>query len=142
LPESLAESKQGTFIDFSMSSLSDLNRRKLGLDGENAARCWLETQGYQCLAQNVYTRQGELDLVMKDGSVLVFVEVKFRRSLRQGHALEAITATKRRHLLQAARYYLHKSPYSGPIRFDAIGIQKQADGSLQFTHIKNAIQSD
>ncbi|MGE3724321.1 MAG: YraN family protein [Candidatus Sericytochromatia bacterium] len=125
-----------------MSTLSELNRRQLGLQGETIARQWLESLGYQCLAQNVYTRQGELDLVMKEGTTLVFVEVKFRRSLRHGQPLEAITPTKQRHLLQAARYFLHKYPHSGPIRFDALGIQRQANGELQFTHIKNAIQND
>lgn len=125
-----------------MSTLSALNRRQLGSEGESAARQWLESLGYLCLAQNVYTRQGELDLVMKEGDTLVFVEVKFRRSLRHGQPLEAITPAKQRHLLQAARYFLLKHPHPGPIRFDALGIQKQANGQLQFTHIKNAIQSD
>lgn len=125
-----------------MSTLSELNRRQLGAQGETAARHWLESLGYQCLAQNVYTRQGELDLVMKEGMALVFVEVKFRRSLRHGQPLEAITPAKQRHLLQAARYYLLKYPHAGPIRFDALGIYQQANGELQFTHIKNAIQND
>ncbi len=125
-----------------MSTLSELNRRQVGLQGEIAARQWLESLGYLFVAQNVYARQGELDLVMREGESLVFVEVKFRRSLRYGQPLEAITPAKQRHLLQAARYYLHKYPHAGPIRFDALGIQKQANGELQFTHIKNAIQND
>lgn len=125
-----------------MSTLSELNRRQVGLQGEIAARQWLESLGYLFVAQNVYTRQGELDLVLREGESLVFVEVKFRRSLRYGQPLEAITPAKQRHLLQAARYYLHKYPHAGPIRFDALGIQKQANGELQFTHIKNAIQND
>jgi len=125
-----------------MSTLSELNRRQVGLQGEIAARQWLESLGYLFVAQNVHTRQGELDLVMREGETLVLVEVKFRRSLRFGQPLEAITPTKQRHLLQAAHYYLYKYPHPGPVRFDALGIQKQANGQLQFTHIKNAIQND
>jgi putative endonuclease len=125
-----------------MSTLSDLNRRQVGLQGEIAARQWLESLGYLFVAQNVHTRQGELDLVMREGVTLVLVEVKFRRSLRYGQPLEAITPAKQRHLLQAARYFLYKYPHAGPIRFDALGIQKLANGELQFTHIKNAIQND
>ncbi|PIQ25095.1 YraN family protein [bacterium (Candidatus Blackallbacteria) CG17_big_fil_post_rev_8_21_14_2_50_48_46] len=125
-----------------MSSLSETNQRKLGNTGESLARSWLESQGYVCLAQNVYTRQGELDLVMQEGETLVFVEVKLRRSARQGSPLEAITPLKQSRLIQAARYYLFKHPHQGPLRFDALGLQKQSDGTLVYTHIKNAIQSD
>lgn len=118
------------------------NLRELGSSGEQLARVWLEAQGYEYLAQNVYSRQGELDLVMKEGKTLVFIEVKLRRSQRQGSPLESITPRKQQHLLQAARYYLLKQPHEGPIRFDVLGIQLQADAAPQITHIKNAIQSD
>ena len=57
-------------------------------------------------------------------------------------SLEAITPLKQSRLIQAARYYLFKHPHQGPLRFDALGLQKQSDGTLVYTHIKNAIQSD
>jgi putative endonuclease len=125
-----------------MSRLSESNQRKLGQAGEKIARTWLETRGYDYVAANVYTRQGELDLIMQKENTLVFVEVKLRRSVKQGHPLEALTPRKKQHLLQAAHYYLLKHPHAGPIRFDAVGLEQIGNANLRVTHIENAIQCD
>lgn len=116
------------------------NRRKLGIIGEQWARAWLQAQGYEYVAHNVYSRWGELDLVMKEGNTLVFVEVKLRHSDHRGSPLEAITPYKQQKVLQAAQYYLLKHPYQGPIRFDALGIQILSGAEPHITHIKDAIQ--
>ena len=126
----------------SETKLSETNQRKLGQTGEQIARVWLEERGYTYVAANVYTRQGELDLIMQQDNILVFVEVKLRRSLKQGHPLESLTPRKKQHLLQAARYYLLGHSHAGPIRFDAVGIEATGTQNLHVTHIENAIQCD
>ena len=61
------------------------NKRKIGQDNENAAAEYLKQQGYEILAQNFYTRMGEIDLIARDDEYLVFVEVKYRRSASAGY---------------------------------------------------------
>ena len=135
-------SNKGQMSRLSEAKLSETNQRKLGQTGEHIARAWLEERGYTHVAANIHTRQGELDLIMQQNNILVFVEVKLRRSRKQGHPLEALTPRKKQHLLQAARYYLLKHPHLGPIRFDAVGIETAGTENLRVTHIENAIQCD
>lgn len=89
---------------------------------EEVARRHLERRGYRTLAQNYRLRQGELDLVMQDGKVLVFVEVKQRRSSRHGTPAEAISARKMKRLRHAALHYVvtHFGRDDLPMRFDAV----------------------
>jgi putative endonuclease len=91
-----------------MPDLSPRARR--GHSGEAHARAWLEGRGYACVATNWHCRAGELDLVMRDGEELVFVEVKTRTGERFGHAAEAVTDAKRRKLLAAAEWFIAEHP--------------------------------
>ena len=65
-------------------------------------------------------RGGEIDLIARDGEVLVFVEVRLRRNRAFGTAAESITAAKRRRLRLAARHYLARLGREPPCRFDAV----------------------
>ena len=68
---------------------------------------------------------GEIDLVVADGSVLVFVEVKWRRDASRGAPAEAVTPAKRRRLVSAARAYLAENPAGTrrEVRFDVVAIE-------------------
>ena len=81
-------------------------------------------EGLTIVAHNFRTRFGEIDLIAKDGSTLVFVEVRLRRSGRFGGALESITAQKRARLIAAARGYLAMVGGEPACRFDAILMQR------------------
>ncbi len=94
--------------------------RARGAAIERIAARWLEQQGLTLLGQNQHAKGGELDLVMQDGDTLVFVEVKHRETTRYGHPLETVTAQKQRHLVHAARVYLHRQQLSCPCRFDIL----------------------
>jgi putative endonuclease len=84
------------------------------------AAAYLQRQGLAIVAGNFRTRAGEIDLVARDGRVLVFVEVRLRRSANFGGAVESITATKRARLVAAANAYLARLGREPPCRFDAI----------------------
>ena len=105
----------------------DLRRVEAGRAGEDAAAALLSEGGLHVLARNVRYRNGELDLVAEDGSVLVFVEVRRRRSGERGTAAESVTASKRARVVRAARRWLVENPRfaSREIRFDVVALQDQ-----------------
>ena len=89
---------------------------------EAAALAHLQTHGLQLLARNAQARGGEIDLVMLDGSTVVFVEVRFRASTAFGGGAASIDARKRRKLVHAAQVFLMKNPRhaQATCRFDVI----------------------
>lgn len=101
------------------------NKRMTGSCYEELAAAFLTRQGYQILERNFYCRQGEIDLIARDGRYLVFVEVKYRKSGRSGAPAEAVNTRKQRRMSHAARYYLfsHGYPEETPCRFDVAAIQ-------------------
>ena len=110
------------------------NRRKTGADYERAAGFYLEQEGWKILEYNYRTRNGEIDIVARDGEYLVFCEVKYRENDRLGAPLEAVDERKQRTIFRCAMYYLTQRRMADvPCRFDVIGIE----GS-RITHIKNA----
>ncbi len=104
-----------------MNELKD--KRAIGTEYEERARVYLKEQGYQILDSNFYCKEGEIDIIAKDGEVLVFVEVKYRGDLQKGHPFEAVTITKQRKISKCARYYLYRHHLQEmPCRFDVVGI--------------------
>ena len=116
------------------------NQRATGKEKEQMAAAYLEQLGYQIIERNFYCRQGEIDLICKDGLTYVFVEVKYRKSRTKGTAAEAVTREKCKRILSCARYYLyshHIREDSVSCRFDVVAI----DGE-EITLIKNAFDAD
>lgn len=107
-----------------------MSQYQSGLAGEEQALSYLLAQGYQLQAKRVKTRHGELDLVLKKGGVLHFVEVKHRPQSRLGEGLAAITPLKRRRLLSAIQEYLADHPgrwQLGYLEITRAGIHYRAD---------------
>ncbi|GAB2796000.1 YraN family protein [Halomonas shantousis] len=99
------------------------NPRACGEAVERATADWLQRQhGLELVNRNQHARHGELDLVMRDGQQLVFIEVRHRASTRYGHPLETVTAAKQRRIVLAARFYLQRNGLSCPCRFDVVGV--------------------
>jgi putative endonuclease len=94
-----------------------------GARAEALAADYLRAQGLAIVARNFRTRFGEIDLIARDRDVLVFVEVRMRRSRRFGGAIASITAAKRRRLVSAANGYLAMIGREPPCRFDAVVMQ-------------------
>lgn len=113
-------------------------RRQLGVEGEEMARCHLESCGYETEARNFRTRAGEIDLVMRDGDKLVFVEVKTRRTSRFGHGSEAITLSKQRKIHSVALAYMQQYGGGRCFRFDAVIVTQISGRKPDILHIPNA----
>lgn len=112
-----------------------------GKQGEDAAARRLAELGYEILARNHRTPWGELDLVARRGDMLVFVEVKTRRSRRHGLPEESITARKRAHLISAAQHYLQTHGQSAAAwRIDVAAVETDAAGAVRrFEVFENAV---
>ncbi|BEV73025.1 MULTISPECIES: YraN family protein [unclassified Paludibacterium] len=106
----------------------------IGRDAENRALSWLLRHGLVLVERNWRCRGGELDLVMTDAGVWVFVEVRHRSSQQFGGAAESLTPGKLARLQHAAQRYMQlKGLWNVPCRFDAV--LSAADGRLNW--IKN-----
>lgn len=99
-------------------------RHGIGRRGEALAAQFLEAQGYRILHRNWRKRAGEIDLIAQEGRVLVFVEVKTRRSNKYGEAMESLDEHKQRQLAQLAMLYLAENNLQQvDCRFDVVTIE-------------------
>jgi putative endonuclease len=102
------------------------HRQSLGRRGEDLACAELEKRGYVIVDRRFRTRCGELDIVARDGGVLVFVEVKARSGGNFGTPFESVTSKKRQRLSQMAVSYLFLKRLAGvACRFDVVSIIEQ-----------------
>ncbi|WP_298594989.1 YraN family protein [uncultured Mitsuokella sp.] len=119
-----------------------MNNKILGNQGEALAANYLIQHGYAILAQNYRIRSAELDLVVKDGNTIAFVEVKTRRNMHFGSGAEAVNYRKQKKIIQAAQYFLQRWNLEGrPCRFDVIEIYKDTNQLYRIHHLKNAFES-
>ncbi|MDT3707069.1 MAG: YraN family protein [Thiobacillus sp.] len=98
----------------------------LGQDAETRAAAFLQSHGLKLVARNWRCRFGELDLVMRDGATLVFVEVRLRSRSDFGGAAASVTPAKQKRLLAAARQYLAALKTLPPCRFDVVALTTNA----------------
>ena len=98
-------------------------RRPLGRRGEAAAARFLRRRGLRIVARSNRLKPGELDIVALDGDVLVFVEVKTRRSGDFGHPAEAVTPAKQRRLSRLAVTFMKRHGLlDRKARFDVVAV--------------------
>ena len=97
-----------------------------GGEGEDRAAEFLASQGLAIVARNYRTRLGEIDLIARDGEVLVFVEVRLRGESSYGGALASITPRKQRRIVAAARQFLMRFKRTPPCRFDVVALESAA----------------
>jgi putative endonuclease len=119
-------------------------RQELGAAGELLARRHLEHKGYRFVAANWRRPYGELDLIMRDGDVLVFVEVKTRSGERLGTAEESLTWAQARRLLRGAQTFLGEREDLADLfwRVDFVAITLAPTGAVsRLTHIVDAVRS-
>ena len=123
-----------------------MNTKSLGDRGEELAAVYLMNNGYTILDRNYRFQRAELDLICsappdeRGGHLeLVFAEVKTRSGLGFGRPEEAISRTKRRHIVRAARAYLHERHLEkARCRFDVISIILHPEAAPQIEHFKRA----
>jgi putative endonuclease len=123
--------------------MADDKRRQLGATGEQIAAEHLVRRGFQILERNFRTRFGELDLIVTDGRVTAFVEVKTRvaRDTRRD-PLESVHPRKRQQVRMMASQWIRERPdrpRTADLRFDAIGITLDPGGRLlRLDHLEGA----
>lgn len=121
-------------------NLTSPSNASIGKQAEAIAKAYLLKKGLSFLTANFYNRQGEIDLIMQDQQVLVFVEVKYRKNSQFGGAISAISTNKQEKIRQCATFYLQQqglNEYNTACRFDAVII----DGSISnptINWLKNA----
>jgi putative endonuclease len=116
---------------------------KQGKDAEAACCSYLKGQGLKLVDKNFAGRHGEIDIIMLDKKMLVFVEVRFRKNDNFGGGLESITIAKQLKLRKTAELYLQQNTQHKNARFDVVSMSKnnQTSGSKQqynFDWITNA----
>lgn len=108
-----------------------------GDQAEQQALTYLQQHGLQLIERNYRSKQGEIDLIMRDDKTLVIVEVRFRQSDKYGGALESITRQKQSRIIKTTEHYIMGHSIDSPIRFDVIAIS--GDGAINW--IKNAFHT-
>lgn len=118
---------------------STTNTREKGKTAEELAAEYLKNKGMVIVRRNFhFGREGEIDLIARDGDILVFVEVKSRRSNEFGTPEEGITFAKRKYLRHAAEGYLYVNKLDDcECRFDFVGVD-YAKNPAELRHIINA----
>jgi putative endonuclease len=117
-----------------------LNNGKLllGKEGERVAERYLQKKGYRLVERNYRCSAGELDLIVLDRRVVVFVEVKTRTGSGFGSPLEAVEFRKQRKMIQAAQFFLaEKRLEQRDARFDVVGVSWLGREPV-VEHIENA----
>ena len=121
------------------------NRQQKGLDGERIAAVYLERLGFELLEHRYRFGHKEIDLIARKDDLVVFVEVKNRRSETFGPPSLSITAQKRRNLIEAAEGYLLERGLiedRGQFRFDVILLHPPGeDGEVHLEHITDAFRA-
>lgn len=116
---------------------------KQGEDAEAACCAYLRSQGLKLVDTNFSCRHGEIDIIMLDENMLVFVEVRFRKNNNFGGGLASITVAKQQKLRRTAELFLQQNTRYENARFDVVSMSKnnQTSGNLQqynFDWITNA----
>lgn len=95
-----------------------------GIAGEDAALAFLQNQGCRLIARNWHCAYGEIDLIVKNDNMILFVEVKYRKNSQFGGAAYSISASKLLKLQRSVEYYLQQHGLNHtPCRLDAVLIQ-------------------
>ncbi|MFZ6818612.1 YraN family protein [Undibacterium sp. Ji22W] len=110
------------------------SKQRTGDAAEQQALLHLQTQGLQLVQRSFLCKGGEIDLIMRDGKHLVFVEVRKRSSRQFGGAVASVTASKQKRLIHAAQVYLQSIKPLPACRFDLVAFEGE-----QLIWLKNVI---
>lgn len=102
-----------------------MDRQQLGRDAEKAAEHFLRAQKLKLIQRNFHCRFGEIDLIMRDGSALVFIEVRKRLHQGWGGASASVDRRKQQKIIHSAEFFLSQHPEYGKLncRFDVIAFE-------------------
>ncbi|MCL1786868.1 MAG: YraN family protein [Defluviitaleaceae bacterium] len=115
-----------------------MNKRAFGMEGQQEAERFLMNLGYSILSRNFQVRAGEIDLIVRDGAYIVFVEVKFRRGTGHGLPRESVGVSKQRRIINTALHYIGLCQLDNQdFRFDVVEVLAYGQ-RVVVNHIKDA----
>jgi putative endonuclease len=114
------------------------HNQKIGQWGESIATDYLVKQGYDIIGHNIRTPFGEIDIVAKQGDMIIFVEVKTRTSNKMGLPEVSITARKQEHMLTCAQHYAAENEIDH-WQIDVISVEGKPGNEPLITYFENAI---
>jgi putative endonuclease len=114
----------------------------VGQAAERLARELLESRGLRAIGENYRCRWGEIDLIMRDDTCVVFVEVRYRRGSAWGSPLETVDARKQTRIVRSALHFLSRHPALADHaqRFDVVSVTPGKDGGAALDWVQNAFQ--
>ena len=118
-----------------------LNKRNIGSGYEVLAISHIRDNGGIILETNYRNKNGEIDIIARDGRYLCFIEVKYRSSDRFGGPEAAVNIAKQRKICKVSEYYLYCKRYGEdtPVRYDVLSMSGQ-DNAVTVKWIKNAFE--
>lgn len=114
------------------------HNQSVGRWGEENAAAYLSRCGYEVIARNARTPYGEIDIVAKQGDMVIFVEVKTLTSSKNFFPEQNVTARKREHMLACAQHYAAANALDH-WQIDVIAIEGKQGTEPKLTHFENAI---
>ena len=118
-----------------------MSNKELGRIGEEMAVAFLRKKGLKIVETNWHYQHLEIDVIAKDGDVLVFVEVKTRRTAYFGNPEEAVSRQKISRIINASEAYIFEKNYNGESRFDVISIIIPHNSKPQLEYFEDAFFS-
>lgn len=115
------------------------NLRQEGAVHEELSARYLEGKGHRIIRRNYHARVGEIDLITRDGDVLVFVEVRMRSRADYGSPIETVDYRKRKSMIAASERFLAENETDAAgCRFDVVGILNRPGKDPEIVHVENA----
>ncbi|HEY1074157.1 MAG TPA: YraN family protein [Patescibacteria group bacterium] len=114
-----------------------MNTRSVGNSGEEAAVLFIEQLGWQVVGRNLHYRFGEIDILATNGTHMIVIEVKAKKSSMYGEAVEMVTRSKQATLRKLAKVV--EAEYNKPVRIDVITLDNFATSQASVTHYPFAI---
>jgi putative endonuclease len=113
-----------------------------GAEAEALACQYLQKQGLRLVTKNYRCRMGEIDLIMREKAILVFIEVRYRKNSHYGSSAESVNLAKQHKLLKTAHYYLQQNRLTDTIicRFDVCALS-YLNGQTHIDWIKQAFSA-
>ena len=113
-------------------------QQKNGSWGEDQATAFLEAKGMVILERNWRYKRAEIDIIGRDGEILVFIEVKTRKDLTFGKPEEMVGQKKKQMIIEAAAAYMRLIQHEWEIRFDIVGVTGEPGKPFDIEHFKDA----
>lgn len=119
-----------------------MDKSQTGRIGENFSEEYFIKRGYAVLERNYHSRYGEIDLIVRKGNFIVFVEVKTRGENSVSRPASSVNKAKRKKLILTAMMYMEDKPLNLFSRFDVFEVWQKEGRIYKFNHIESAFEAE